>query len=165
MPEADLASVHRILGSDLSLETMGLEYDELMKMEDTQLLALRESSLSRKVKLLAPSEHHKTVKKVLDRVLATKPHSTDVERLIGCSNILKSPDRSSMHVKTENLYLYVHYNMPPLYLWDPRLAIIKWLNNKSHREVMLHKGKQQRYFCGVFPEADTDADENDLSKG
>ena len=63
MPEADLKPVYRILGSDLSPETMGLEYDELMKMEDTQLLALRESSLSQKVKLLAQSEHYKTVNK------------------------------------------------------------------------------------------------------
>ena len=102
---------------------MGLEYDELMIMEGTQLLALySESSLGQKVKLLAQSEHYKTVNKVLARVLAAKPHSADVERLISCSNILKSPDRSSMHVETENLYLYVHYNMPPLYLWDPMQA-------------------------------------------
>ena len=146
---------------------MGLKYDELMKMEKSQLLALRESTLSQKVKLLAQSEHYKTVNKVLARVLAAKPHSADVERLISCSNILKSPDRSSMQVETENLYLFVHYNMPPVYLWDPRLAVVKWLNSKSHRAVTRHKGKQQPYFRGVFPEADDAADavdDNDSSK-
>ena len=101
MPEADLKTVHQVIGSDLSLETMGLEYDELMKMEYTLLLPLRELSLSQKVKLLAQSEHYKTVNKVLARVLAAKPLSADVERLISCSNILKSPDRSSIHVETE----------------------------------------------------------------
>lgn len=167
MPEADLKSVHKTLGSDLSLETMGLEYEELLRMENTQLVTLRESSLSQKVKVLAQSEHYKTANKVLARVLAAKPHSADVERLISCSNNLKSPDRSSMHVETENLYLYIHYNMPPVYLWDPRLAVVKWLNNKSHRVVTRHKGKQQNYFRGVFPEADnaTDTYDIDSSKG
>ena len=71
-----------------------------------------------------------------------------------------------MLVDTENLYLYVHYNMPPVYLWDPRLAVVKWLNNKSHRVVTRRNGKQQYYFRGVFPEADvaSAADDNDSSE-
>ena len=54
-----------------------------------------------------------------------------------------------------------------MFLWDPRFAVVKWLNNKSHRVVTLHKGKQQYYFRGVFPEANvaTDADDIDSLKG
>jgi hypothetical protein len=51
--------------------------------------------------------------------------------------------------------------------WDSRLAVVKWLNNKSHCEVTRHKGKQQYFFRGVFPEAGvaTDADDSDSSVG
>ena len=67
-PDADLKSVNAILASDLNLEALGLEYDELMQMEDIE--AFRKASLGEKVKLLAHSEHYTTVNKVLARVLA-----------------------------------------------------------------------------------------------
>jgi len=51
---------------------------------------------------IAHSQHYKTVNKVLARFHAAKLHSADVERLNSCSNILKSPDRSRMHLDTEN---------------------------------------------------------------
>lgn len=59
-----------------------------------------------------------------------------------------------MHLDTENMYLSVHYNMPPVCLWDRRSAVLKWFKHKSHCRP---KGKEQAYFYGVFPEA-TDAD-------
>ncbi|KAE9527340.1 hypothetical protein AGLY_013038 [Aphis glycines] len=46
--------------------------------------------------------------------------SANVERLISISNLLKSPLRSTMNIEAENLSLYINYNMPPLYGWDPR---------------------------------------------
>ena len=51
-------------------------------------------------------------------------------------NILKSQGRSSKRLGTENLFQYVHDNMPALSSWNPR-----------------PKGKQQKYFCGVFENA------------
>jgi hypothetical protein len=58
-----------------------------------------------------------------------------------------------MHLDTENLYLYIHYNMPVLTLWDPRPAVISWLHKRSHRQIYRPKGKKQEYFRGVFVEA------------
>ena len=43
--------------------------------------------------------------------------------------------------------------MPPLYVWDPRPAVLLWLNKRRHRVTDRPKGKEQRYFHGVFPEA------------
>ena len=43
--------------------------------------------------------------------------------------------------------------MPPLYVWDPRPAVLLWLNKRRHRVTDRPKGKEQQYFHGVFPEA------------
>ena len=56
MPEADLKAVHSVISSDLNMETLGLQCDELKNMEDVQIL--RTASLREKVKLLAQSEHY-----------------------------------------------------------------------------------------------------------
>jgi hypothetical protein len=45
MPDADLKAVHAVLSSDLNLETLGLQYDELMNMEAVKIQALRTASL------------------------------------------------------------------------------------------------------------------------
>ena len=90
-----------MIASDLDLEQLGLEYDELLDMEN--ITAVRKLPLTNLVGLLASSKNYMNVTTVLARILAAKPHSADVERLISCSNVLKSPDRSCMHVHTENL--------------------------------------------------------------
>ena len=56
MPEADLKAVHSVISSDLNMETLGLQCDELKNMEDVQIL--RTASLREKVKLLAHSERY-----------------------------------------------------------------------------------------------------------
>ena len=58
MLEADLKAVHSVISSDLNMETLGLQYDELNNMEDVQIQVLRTASLREKVKLLAQSEHY-----------------------------------------------------------------------------------------------------------
>ena len=151
--DADLEGVHKFICADLNLETFALEYDELLGLEEVQLNSLQKCSLSQKVKLLAQSEHYKNVTVSLARILAAKPHSADVERLISSCNILKSPGRSSLQIETENFYLFIHHNMPPLCSWDPRPAVVQWLRNKSRRTVDRPKGKEQEYFSGVFAEA------------
>ena len=84
------------------------------------------------------------LKTAFARILSAKPHSTDVERLISCSVALKSTSRSRMLLETENLNLYVHYNMP---------AVICWMNERERQNRDCRKGKQQQYFKGVFSEA------------
>lgn len=111
------------------------------------------------VRYLAKSKDYETVNTAFARILAAKPHSADVERLISASNCLKTADRSRITVDTENLYLFIHYNLPPLVLWDPTPSVIHWLNQRERRVRQRPKGKQQQYFRGVFPEASLTAGE------
>ena len=98
-------------------------------MDDLE--AFRKLTLPDKVCQLAQSKHYMAVTTLLAQLvyIAAKPHGADVERLISFSNILKTSERprSSMHLDTENLFLFIHYNMPPLVEWDPRPAVMTWL--------------------------------------
>ena len=74
-----------------------------------------------------------------------------------------------MHMNTENLFLYVKYNMPFLSEWEPRPAVLKWKQKVQHRERDCPKRKQQTHFLGVFKEAsechiDSDSDEEKSKK-
>jgi hypothetical protein len=82
-----------------------------------------------------------------------KPHSADVERLISTSNILKSSDRQSLIVETENEYLFVHFNMPPLTLWDPRPATLLWINSSNRRLRETSKAREQGWFKGIIDQS------------
>ena len=53
-----------------------------------------------------------------------------------------------MHMSTENLFLYIKYNMPVLSEWDPRPAVLKWMQKVQRREKDCPKAKQ--HFRGVF---------------
>jgi hypothetical protein len=107
---ANIQAVHNLLCSDLDLQEFAMEFNELVDMPVAE--DLRSKSLKEQVKTLATSLHYKNVTIALSRLLAAKPHSADVERLISCSVALKSPGRSVMDVETENMYLYIYFNMP-----------------------------------------------------
>uniref|UniRef100_A0A2S2N7C5 Uncharacterized protein n=1 Tax=Schizaphis graminum TaxID=13262 RepID=A0A2S2N7C5_SCHGA len=65
------------------------------------------------------------------RILAIKPHSADVERLISYYNILKSHHRSSLSPETIKNCLHVKINMCTLSEFDPCEAVLYWLNLKK----------------------------------
>ncbi|VVC36922.1 Hypothetical protein CINCED_3A001486 [Cinara cedri] len=90
LSQVQLEEVHQIIGSDLDTTKLPLEYAEVLELKEIEHL--------RKI------------------ILVAKQHNVDVERLISTSNILKSSDRLSLLVGTENEYLFVHFNMPPLTL-------------------------------------------------
>lgn len=123
------------------------------------------------VRFLLLSEDYTTLAIAFARILAAKPHSADVERLISASNSLKSYGRSRMSVDTENMYLFIHYNLPPLASWDPTPSVVHWLNRRDRRLRQRPKGKQQQYFHGVFQEAsqshmveyDSDSEQSSMS--
>lgn len=72
---------------------------------------MKKMNLSDLVKSLSGSKYCKNVLTILARILVAKPHSShsaDVERLISTSNILKSIDRQTLSVESENYYLYIH---------------------------------------------------------
>jgi len=64
--------------------------------------------------------------------------------------LLKSVGRSSMKLDNENMYLFIDYNMPPLAEWNPRPAVVYWMNQKSRRARQRTRGKGQLYFKRVF---------------
>ena len=88
-----------------------------------------------------------TLTTAIARLLAAKPHSADVERLISSYNQLNVPERSSLI----SAILFIRQNMPPLAEWNPRPAIIHWLQTKERRtDQSPSKTKQQDYFIGIF---------------
>jgi len=71
-----------------------------------------------------------------------------MSRLISKNNLLKTSWRSSMVLQTENLYMFISENMPPLEKWEPRFAVLLWLNDKNRRERET-TAKQQAWFKGI----------------
>ena len=147
---ADLKNVHKQFFVDLDLMELGMEFDDVFNMEDVE--DFRKLSLRERFQRFAQSDQLPNLKIAfaIARILAAKPHSSDVERLISCSVALKCTSRSRMLLETENLNLYVHYNMPPLDKWNPKPAVICWMNERERRNLDRPKGKQQQYFKGIF---------------
>lgn len=83
---------------------------------------------------------------------------------------MKTSLRNSLDLKTENNYLFVHFNLPSLYEWSPDSAVINWINKKDRRKHNLSidndakKSKNQLYFKGVFPqESECSIDIDDMT--
>ncbi|KAL4122559.1 hypothetical protein QTP88_014865 [Uroleucon formosanum] len=149
--KANIRNVFDVLGKDLDLADLNMEYTDLM--EHNRLEEIRQMPLPKLVQYLSGSKEFKNITILLARVIAAKPHSADVERLISKSNILKSINHQSLHVETENEYLFIHFNMPALQNWDPRPAIQIWLNQNERRIKETPKAKEQEWFSGIFMEA------------
>ena len=78
-------------------------------------------------------KQYENVSIVLGRILVCKPHSADCEHVISLYNKIKSTCRSSLHRQTISDYLCINMNMPPLCDFDPRPAIMRWLDEKDRR--------------------------------
>ncbi|KAF0716055.1 Uncharacterized protein FWK35_00033028 [Aphis craccivora] len=89
----------------------------------------------------------------LARILADKPHSADVERLISYYNVLKTCGRSSLIPETIKNSLYIKLNMCNVSKFDPHSAVIKWLSDKNRHNKVHPLAKQQEWYEGVFEEA------------
>lgn len=144
----NLKQIHECIASDLDLANLKIEFSEIINIGLAKEMA--DYSIIKKIQALLKTDSYKLVTTVLARIAAAKPHSADVERLISCNNILKSAHRCSLDIKTENLYLYIYYNMPCMELWDPRPAILKWINNKDRRTKSTPKAKNQEWYHGIF---------------
>jgi len=68
------------LGKDLDLADLNVEYTDLM--EHNRLEELRQMPLPKILQYLSGSNEFKNISILLARVIAAKPHSADVERLI-----------------------------------------------------------------------------------
>ena len=165
---ADLREIHKNFATDLDLTSIQLQYNELVQQKIAQKL---NGKLHEIIKTLAKdstnSKNYKEVLTILTRIQACTPHSADVERSISANNRIKTPLRSSISLETEVKYLYVHFNMPDLEDWDPRMAIKQFMNEKQRKDfsgVMDRKAKNAPYFKCIFKSAreqkeDTDEDD------
>ena len=79
---------------------------------------MRKKTVRDLVVMLSQSPDYTNVTKACSRLLAAKPHSTDVERLISASNNLKPVSRSTMKLNAKDVYLFSHYNTLVLSDWD-----------------------------------------------
>ena len=84
--------------------------------------------------------------------------------LISAYNRLKSHLRASLNRETIVDYLYINVNMPPLSEFDPRPAVLKWLNDKDRRNCQTPKASKQKWFQSVFDNNSDDDSEKDLDE-
>ena len=96
---------------------------------------------------------HKELVTAFARIVAAKPHSADVERLIKSYNVIKTEDRANLSSITLKNDSYIRHNMPLVSEFEPRPYILTWLNDKERRDVLPKKSKEQRWFASMFKEA------------
>ena len=89
----------------------------------------------------------------LARVIAAKPHSMDVERIVSSYNLVKSTDRSSLSGDTVQDYFVVRHNMPPVAKFDVRSAAEEWMTRRERRPRQdrdVAKFMHQEYVTSFF---------------
>ena len=115
------------------------------------------------LKQIVAMEEIKTLAIALARVIAGKPHSADVERLISRYNVLKSPATSRLNTDTLHYYIFIGFNLPPLASYDAKPAVRYWLADKR-RASASSKDKTQKWFNGVFFENSVGDDDFGISE-
>lgn len=144
-----LRNCHQMIVRDTKLSDFVSSYREVC---DELTPDVSRSMSPREVfKFVCKTDAWKTLRLAIARMLAAKPHSADVERLISSYNQLKTAERSSLSESTLSEMLSIRHNMPPIALWDPRPATYNWMTSKERRpEQNPSKAKEQKYFKGVF---------------
>lgn len=79
--DAAIKAIHQAIFPDLDLEELGMEYQDVVSSGHDKNL-----TLSKLVKDMACQKLFPNLVEVLSRVVAAKPHSAEVERLISSSN-------------------------------------------------------------------------------
>ena len=73
--------------------------------------------------------------------------------------------RNALDINVENPYLYIHVNMCTSEEFDPRPAIIQWLNSVKRSRKYNPKAKALTCYKGNFKEnAEEETDADELSK-
>lgn len=155
----DMIQIHALLASDVSLALLNMQFKDICLLPD-----IKKKTLPELLIYLTKNRHmNEEILLAFGRLVAATPHSADVERSISANNLLKTSLRNSLDLKTENNYLFVHFNLPALFDWSPNNAVVHWINRKSRRNHNLNiedetrKTKNQLYFKGIF------AQENNFS--
>lgn len=157
-----IQQIQTIFGADLPLATLSLQFTDLVQLKLCKGLSLTDQIK----KLIEPNNLSKfdLVLAILCRIKACTPQSADVERSIKANNLFKTAFRTRFNLDTENKYMYVHFNMPPLETWNPRKAISIWLNQKQRREhidlFQKDTALKRPYFQGIFQMAQAESDDD-----
>lgn len=159
--EFDVSIIHNLIGTDLDLASLHLQYTDLTNSADE----IKTLPILDLIKYLCDPSRiilFSELITVLARIAACTPNSADVERVISSNNNLKTIKRMTMLIPTENDYLYIHLNMPSLSKWNPRPAVSRYLievnRRQSHRTSETTTTTQQPYFKHVFEEIHKEKD-------
>lgn len=161
--------VHESVAKDLDPTSLHLQFKDICR--NPVLKAMTPTEMLKHLVRNDETHSYTGIITVLARILSATPHSADVERSISANNSLKSPLRSSIKLATENNYLFVHFNLPPVVQWKPEKAIVHWLNAKDrrvHNLVLENERKKitkRRFFNGVFFQgAEDDVDDEEIAE-
>ena len=89
----------------------------------------------------------------LASIIAAKPHSMNVERIVSSYNLIKSTDRSSLSGDTVQDYLVVRH-MSPVAKFDVRPAAEEWITRRERlrprQDRDVAKFMHQEYVTSFF---------------
>ena len=147
----EIRDVHKSIAPDLDLANLAIQYKELQNCtgipKDNPYKVLQSI-------IKGGKEEYNDEIIVLSRILVCKPHSADCERVISQYNKVKSTCRASFDRQTVSDYLYINMNMPPLCEYDPRPAILRWMDDKDRRTRDTPKASKQEWFKKLFSNQD-----------
>jgi len=147
--DEQLRQCHQLIIPDLELSDFVMSYREVCdELQSAKPETLHPRVVIRRIHKV---EVWRSLTVAIGRLLAAKPHSADVERLISSYNMLKTPDRSRLSPGTLFDLLYIRHNLPPLSQWDPRPSVMYWLSKRDRRpQQNPKKAKDQIWFKGIF---------------
>lgn len=176
-PNVNIAEVMNLIAPDVNDFELQMQYSELCEIPELKNLSLLK--LLPRLAAANSNNNFSEVLNVLARIVAATPHSADVERSISANNRLKTSGRSNFNVQTENKLLFIHFNLSVLEKWNPRKAVVVWMNKKQrrHHELTIEasenetrKTTSQPYYKGIFQSAsrtkksdDSEDDDSDES--
>ena len=160
--EEDLRKLHAAIVPDQTLADFAQSC-----LEVGQMTELNNSDPRLLLKAIIGDKSMKSLHVALARIIAAKPQSADVERLISTYNKIKTDGRSSISPETLCKYMFIAINMPDLASFDFRSPAMLWLEKKRRRlNHATEKAGKQDWFKGVFEGAgmQEESPEEDCSK-
>ncbi|KAL4149755.1 hypothetical protein QTP88_003623 [Uroleucon formosanum] len=125
--DAELKNCHNIICPEYELNEFVALYRETSGIETIQNQTISEMLLKKLLKNTA----WKSLGVSVAHIIAAKPHSAYVERLISYYNIMKTSKRSSLSPDVLNNALYIKFNMSTVSQFNPLPAIIQWLKQRN----------------------------------
>jgi len=147
--DEDIERVYTGLASDFAKRDFYSSYGELVNAAKKAQMS-NTSTLQDFLKISLTNADWRSVSVAVARLLAAKPHSCDVERLVSAYNLMKDDDRSSLNAETVDAHLHVRMNMPVTSKFDVRPALRAWLQACNRRSRPTVKAKSQEWFKDVF---------------